>query len=614
MNQVKIVACFIAVVCLSSFSSFGSLTYDSLLNNKNLSSEEKAKKLLEVMTLEEKIGQMTQVNKKTIEQNPNDIEKFFIGSILSGGGDAPAINNPTEWKNVVTQFQDQALRTEKQIPLLYGIDAVHGHGNAFGATLFPHNIGLGATRDESLVKKIGEITALEVAATGIHWNFAPAVSIAHDVRWGRTYESFGEKTELVTKLANAYLIGLQKGIKSSHFPTILGSVKHFIGDGGTKWKTSTNKDFIIDQGDTQLSEEILMERHLPPYVKAIESGALNIMVSYSSWNGLKMHAHKYLLTDILKGKLGFNGFLISDWMAINQLPGSKEDQIVASINAGLDMIMVPDQYQEFIDNFKSAFKKKRITLERIDDAVYRILRVKFIMNLGLEKSLDIPKMGNNNHRNVAREAVRKSLVLLKNEGILPLSKSINSVLVAGKAASDIGRQCGGWTLEWQGVTNKHIPGTSFLKAIKNVLPNPKVRYLENIKSDQVLQSSQEDLCIAVIGEPPYTEGFGDNGQLFLPWEDIDLVSKLRKRCSKLITILYSGRPMLIEDELKKSDAFIAAWLPGSEGAGITDVLFGDYNFTGKLPFTWQKNMNGYLGFPVTPENILFPYGYGKTMN
>jgi beta-glucosidase len=574
--------------------------------------------LVQEMTLAEKIGQMTQVEKNSIPLE--DVTAYFIGSVLSGGGGNPQPNTPENWAKMVRAFQEAALKTRLGIPLIYGSDAVHGHSNMHGAVIFPHNVGLGATRDADLVRRIARITARELMAVNVHFNFAPAVSVPQDIRWGRTYEGFSEDTALVTELATAYMQGLQ-----DEDPRVLASIKHYVADGGTAWGSTQRYEWIygnwqapgdsykIDQGDARIDEDTLRTVHLPPYRAAIEAGAQNVMVSFSSWQGVKMHAHKYLLTDVLKGEFGFQGFVISDWMAVSQISPDYATSVITSINAGLDMVMVPYDYKGFITTLTRAVEAGDVSIERIDDAVRRILRVKawlgmFEQPFGREDLL--PEVGSPEHRQVAREAVRKSLVLLKNEhNTLPLSKDAY-ILVAGKGADDIGMQSGGWTIEWQGGSGRTTTGTTILEAIQEAVSDEaQVRYSAEggFKGDQ-----PAPLGIVVVGEPPYAEGMGDRGDLHLSAEDRELIERMRARCEKLVVILISGRPMIVTDVLPLADAFVAAWLPGTEGQGVADVLFGDYPFTGKLTHTWPRSMEQVPRSALLEhaEPPLWSFGYG----
>ena len=593
--------------------------------NPDLPVAERVEDLLSRMTLAEKVGQMTQVEKNSIKKE--DIAARFIGSLLSGGGGYPQPNTPEAWLDMVNEFQEYALRTRLGIPLIYGVDAVHGHGNVKGATIFPHNIGLGAARDPELVQPIGRATAEEVAATGIYWSFSPGAMVPQDIRWGRTYEGYSESTELVSTLAAAYVRGLQgTGPQAdlAHPATVLATPKHYVGDGGTAWGSSTTSDYKLDQGVTEVDEATLRAMHLPPYQAAIDAGAMSIMVSFSSWNGLKMHAQKYLLTDVLKGELGFQGFLVSDWQAIDQIPGDYYSDVVTAINAGLDMIMVPSEYERFISTLTKAVENGDVPMERIDDAVCRILTIKFELGLFERPQADaamLHTVGSEAHRQLAREAVRKSLVLLKNEGhTLPLARDVSLIFVGGQAADDVGIQCGGWTIEWQGATGKITPGTTILEAIQQaVSADTSVNYdrpgeFEDV-TDAAGNPAVADVGIAVVGERPYAEGVGDRADLGLTWNDIKVIHSLRERSQKLVVILISGRPMIIIHQLPLADAFVAAWLPGTEGQGVTDVLFGDYPFTGQLPYTWPRAVGQLpFDFPNLPSEgctaPLFPFGYG----
>lgn len=587
---------------------------------------ERVEELLARMTLDEKIGQMTQVEKNSLP--PGAVKRHFIGSVLSGGGGNPENNTPADWLEMTSPFEKEALETRLGIPILYGVDAVHGHSNVFGATIFPHNINLGATRDPDLVKRIGRATALEIGATGVHWNFAPCVAVPQDIRWGRTYEGFSEDTELVAKLGAAYVSGLQSDQDLGSPGTILACPKHFVGDGGTTWGTTqlnpwitdnpqaVNQYYKIDQGDAQISEAQLRSTHLPPYIAAINAGARAIMVSFSSWNGIKMHAHHYLLTEVLKGEFGFDGFLVSDWQAIDQIDADFYRCVVESINAGMDMIMVPFNYQRFISSLKQAVEAGDVPQSRIDDAVRRILRVKFEIGLferNFATECDLSVVGSENHRLLAREAVRKSLVLLKNDqNTIPLNKDTPSIIIAGAAADSIGLQCGGWTIEWLGGTDNITTGTSLLEAMRSTIPaETKLHY----DKDGVFEDSiQANVGIVCLHEIPYAEGVGDQGDLFLNGNDIRLIQRIRDRCQKLVVIIFSGRPLIITDQLPLAEAWVAAWLPGTEGDGITDVIFGDYPATGKLPFSWPYSARGYNRSAerggTGESRFLFPLGYG----
>lgn len=588
-------------------------------HDASLPLETRVEALLSRMTLAEKVGQMTQVEKNSIE--PAALRDYFIGSVLSGGGGSPRTNTAAGWAAMTTAYQQAALQTRLGIPMLYGADAVHGHGNLSGATLFPHNIGLGATRDAKLVERIGAATAAEMLPTGVVWNFAPMVAVAQDIRWGRTYESFAEQPNLVAELGAAYLRGLQ-GYAGGQ---ALATAKHFIGDGGTAWMSSTasaGRPYLIDQGDVRMPAAQVRALFLEPYRAAIAAGAQCIMVSFSSVNGIKMHASHALLTDLLKGELGFNGFLVSDWEAIDQLPGDYHSDVVAAINAGIDMVMVPTRYQLFIKELLKAAEAGEVHSARIDDAVRRILRVK--LALGLFEN-PLPAIGNAAiirsaaHLELARAAVRQSLVLLKNDNAaLPLAHNTPVIFVAGKAADNLGMQSGGWTLEWQGMDGNGIPGATILDGIRAAAgPAVQVDFNRNGKFDNRLDASGQllvaDAAIVVLGEAPYAEGLGDSSTLSLP--ESDVLERVRSRARKIIVVVISGRPLVLTAQLGQMDALVAAWLPGSEGAGIADVLFGDFPFTGKLPFSWPRSV-AQLPFAAGASTgcaaPLFAFGYGLT--
>ena len=581
--------------------------------------------LLARMTMEEKIGQMTQVEKNSVKLE--EIGKFFVGSVLSGGGGSPPENTVEGWAEMVDSFQRAALGTRLGIPIIYGVDAVHGHTNLRGATVFPHNIGLGAANDPDLMFAIGQATAVEMLATGIPWNFAPAVSIPQDIRWGRTFEGYGEDTDLVTRLAIPYLQGLQtppEGWPKDEI-LVLGTPKHYLGDGGTVFGSSTTvieqQRYLLDQGDTRMGEETLRTLFLPPYEAAIEAGALSIMASFNSWHGEKLHAHPYLLTEVLKGELGFGGFIISDWEAVNQVSDDYYTAVVESINAGIDMVMTPYDYQAFIVALTRGVEEGRVSTLRIDDAVRRILKAKFSVGL-FESPLSNPTLkevvGSKDHRELARQAVRKSLVLLKNENqTIPIEKETPLIIVAGEGADNIGLQSGGWTIEWMGKSGPITPGTTILEGIRTaVSPDAIVNYESSGRFERNVGENGKpmiaDVGIVVISEEPYVEGFGDRANLTLSGEDVDLIARVRNHCQKLIVIIISGRPLVLTDQLPLMDALVAAWLPGSEGAGVADMLFGDYPFNGRLPFTWLRT-NDQLPLNINnskSDQSLFSFGFG----
>ena len=575
--------------------------------------DSQVKPLLAQMTLAEKIGQMTQPDQEFIK-DLSDIETYFIGSILSGGSSDPKAGNSLEaWTNLYDRLQKHTSKTRLRIPILYGVDAVHGHNNVLGAVIFPHHIGLGCTRDAALVEKVERITAEEVRASGIQWVFAPCVTVPRDDRWGRTYEGFAEDPEVVRELGAAAVRGFQ-GADLANPLAVLACAKHYIGDGGTAFGSSKNGKGL-DQGDTRVDEATLRRIHLPGYIAAVKAGVGSIMPSYSSWNGVKCSASKRLLTEILKQELGFDGFLISDYNAIDQIDPDYKKAIGISINAGMDMGMVPTRYKEFIADLKQLVEEGTVPMARIDDAVTRILRVKFAMGLMdpnrsqlADRSLH-KTFGSAEHRAVARQAVRESLVLLKNhDKVLPLSKTVARIHVAGKSADDLGNQCGGWTIDWQGKSGDVTPGgTTVLAAIRKAVSN----HTQVTFSKDGTGAAGATVGIAVIGERPYAEGDGDRADLRLDREDADAVNNLKAAGIPVVVILFSGRPMIVNEVLEKADSFVAAWLPGTEGEGITDVLFGDAKPVGKLSHSWPRSMAQVpINFGDKDYNPLFRYGYG----
>ncbi|MCU0452551.1 MAG: glycoside hydrolase family 3 C-terminal domain-containing protein [Bacteroidetes bacterium] len=570
---------------------------------------ERVDKLLQSMTLEEKVGQMTQADYGALKGRTDDVTKYALGSVLWGGGtELPEISSE-HWARASGELQGLAAKTRLRIPLVLGIDAVHGHNNLTDAVMMPHNIGLGATRDAAIVEAVARVTAVEMQATGMNWAFAPCVAVARDERWGRTYESFGEDPDLVRQMGVAHLRGLQ-GASLSNPTSALACVKHYVGDGGTTGGK--------DQGNTEVDEATLRRIHLPGYIDAIKAGARSIMASYNSWNGNKLHGHRYLMTDVLKGELKFSGFIVSDWAGIDQLPGTYRDQIAASVNAGLDMAMIPNgpgtpnNYVDFITELTKLVNEGVVPMSRINDAVRRILTVKMEMGL-LRRSpgpaVGLETVGSKAHRKVAREAVRKSIVLLKNENkVLPLSKTSKRITVAGPAADDMSVQCGGWTIDWQGKEGRRvIGGTTILHAVEqSVGAGATVTYSTNGTG-----ADSADAVIVVVGEEPYAEMFGDRKDLRLSDADRAVIETVFATGRPTIVVLLSGRPIIIDDLMTKCHALVAAWLPGSEGAGVTDVLFGDVAPTGKLSHTWPRSMDQ-VPVNVGDPNIdpLFPYGYG----
>ena len=575
----------------------------------------KAKNLVAEMTLDEKIGQMTQVDHRYLEQK-SDIKNYYLGSLLSGGGSTPDTNNPRSWVRMYNEYQDFALETRLGIPLIYGIDAVHGHNNVYGATIFPHNIGLGCSNDEKLVQKISEATAREIRATGLDWTFAPCLAVSQDERWGRTFESYSEDTEIVTRLGIASIKGYQ-GNNLDNPNSVLACAKHYVGDGNTIFGTGINGG--IDRGDVLVDEKELRSKYIKPFRSAVENGVGSIMISYNSWQSKKLHGHSYLINDILKKELGFSGFVVSDWAAIDDINENYKTSIITAINAGIDMVMVPGEhsnkshsYIEFINLLKESVLEGSVSINRIDDAVYRILKIKYSMGLFEKPLKDYKKLnevGSSRNRELAREGVNKSVVLLQNNNILPISKNIKSILVAGEHGHDLGYQCGGWSISWQGGSGNTTIGTTILDGIKDNIGNhSSVTFSKN--GDE---ANDHDIIIAVVGETPYAEMKGDSESLELSNKDKLLLERLIKTGKPIVLILISGRPMIITPYLEHVDAVLAAWLPGTEGSGVADLLFGDVSPTAKLSFSWPRDMSQIpINYGDKTYDPLFPLGYGLT--
>jgi len=550
------------------------------------------------MTVDEKIGQMTQIDWK-LAKNTDDVRKLAVGSVLNGASSLVEPNTPQNWVKLVTSIQTRALSTRLGIPIVWGADAVHGNALVRGATVFPHNIGMGCTRNPELAEKVGRAAALEMLATGIPWTFAPCIAVPRDERWGRTYEGFGETPELAEMMAGAMVKGLQG--EPGQSDGVLACAKHFLGDGGT----SQGKD----QGDTICSESELRAIHLPGYAAAVKAGVGSIMVSFSRWNGAPMHANKHLITDVLKGELHFEGFVVSDWEAIATLPGSNDSRIEAAINAGVDMAMVPLSYPSFVSGLRSLVKKGRVPMARIDDAVRRILKQKARLKLWEHPFPDAAfagQLGSPEHRALAREAVRQSAVLLKNQdAVLPLPKN-GRILVVGSKADDMGIQCGGWTVGWFGRRGNVTPGTTILRAIENAIPGGKVSFAPGVRG-----ADAADAIVVVVGEEPYAEGTGDRKELGLSRDDISLITAAKASGKKVVVVLVTGRPLPVEPVIDGVHAVLVVWLPGSEGDGVADVLFGDYQPTGKLSHSWPRSM---AQIPINQGDAsyapLFPYGFG----
>ena len=570
--------------------------------------------LLASMTLEQKVAQMIQGEIKHV--TPNDIRTYGLGSVLNGGGSFPneeKFSSLQDWVALADAYREASLDTSEGtagIPLLWGTDAVHGHNNVIGATIFPHNIGLGAANDPELIAEIGRITSREVAATGIDWIFAPTVAVVLDDRWGRTYEGYSDRPEIVGEYAGVIVKALQS-------EGLLATAKHFIGDGGTYRG--------IDQGDTNVSLETLLEIHGQGYYSALDAGVTSVMASFNSWNGNKVHGDKTLLDNVLRGKLGFTGFVISDWNGVGQIPGCTNDSCAQSINAGMDMIMAPEDWKALLFNTIEQVKRGDIAEERIDEAVRRILTAKFTAGLfdapmpSVRAEPLLALVGSHKHREVARRAARKSLVMLKNnDSTLPISPTAN-VLVAGTGADSIEMQTGGWTITWQGTGNGNetFPGaTSIFAGIEQAMTDTAGSAVLSVDGSF---SERPDVAIVVFGETPYAEGQGDVETLAWQQEDqrdLGLLRKLKSQGIPVVAVLLSGRPMWMNAELNAADAFVAAWLPGSEGGAVADVLVAGaddkprYDFAGRLSFDWP-NADLNATDPALPvADNLFAYGYG----
>ena len=553
--------------------------------NASLPAETRAADLVSRMTLDEKIGQMTQM--VNYAAAPDKISKLFLGSVLSGGGGAPGQNTPDGWRTMVNAYQKAALSTRLGIPILYGNDSVHGQGNLHNATVFPHNIGLGAAHDERLAEAVGKAAAEETAACGITWSFSPCVAVLADARWGRAYESFGSDTRMVSLLGTAYIRGFQsvQGMNAT--------AKHYLGDGGTAFGSSHGKNFtgryLLDQGDTQCTEAYLREQYLPPYREAVKAGVRVVMASFSSWNGTKMHANSYLINDVLKGELGFTGFVVSDWAGIYQIDSDYYKAVVTSINAGIDMNMAPEDGERFIKTVKSAVQKKDISMERINNAVYRILLVKFQSGIFEHPYADVSYLKtvrNSDHIALARKAASESAVVLKNSGILPLEKS-EKLYVCGTGADDIGRQCGGWTMTWQGKEGNITAGVTLKQALEQ-----RGKDIVYAADGRFTDADRNAACIVVVSEKPYAEGVGDRYNLRLDDEEYAVYKRAASKFSRIILVVLSGRPVELGAMNDTASAVVAAWLPGSEGGdGIADILFGDVRPSAKLPVVWPADEN-----------------------
>lgn len=622
--------------------------------------EQRITELLSAMNLDQKVGQIVQAEREFT--TPEDVKKYHLGSVLSGGGSVPGDNTPADWISMNDAYWAASMAEDEDhlaIPIIYGIDAIHGNTNVLGAVVFPHNIGLGAAHDPDLIERIARVTAREIAAVGVDWTFAPTLAVARNDHWGRTYESYSEDPEIISDYAPRFVLGLQGSFGEEN---VIACVKHWVGDGGT--------EHGIDQGDTRIDETELRRIHIYPYQSAIQAGVLTVMASLNSWNQVKCHGHRTLLTDILKQEMGFEGIVLSDWDGINYLSEDYAEATAIGLNAGLDMFMVTENWKDFIQHVKAHIVSGRVPMQRLDDAVRRVLRVKFKSGM-----FDKPRpaqrrlaretsgFGSPEHRAIAREAVRKSLVLLKNnDSILPLDKNAR-VLVTGKNAHNRGSQCGGFTIAWQGVTDNDsiIGGTSVWEGIKaTALHAVLSTAVEGADADP----QKHDVAVVVIGEMPYAEMKGDirvpgltrireqqdypaaepaaaaagvehdlpassqqkenpvvevefedtyGSHLYLHElhpEDLATIQNIKRKGIPVVTLLICGRPLVINQELEASEALTVVWLPGSEGQGVADVLFGDYDFQGKLSFSWPRYDDENWNIGDVDYNPLFPFGYG----
>lgn len=581
--------------------------------------EDRISALIASMSLEEKVGQTIQTEIGAI--SPDDLRRYPLGSVLAGGDSwvhGRHRASASAWLKLAQDFRAVSLEQRPghvPIPVIFGIDAVHGHNNIAGAVLYPHNIGLGAMRDPDLVRRIGTATAEEVAATGIDWTFAPTITVPQDVRWGRSYEGYSQDPDIVRSYAAAVIEGLQGPpesdgkLQSGH---IAATAKHFLADGGTHEG--------VDQGDARIPEAELIRTHAPGYAAAINAGVLTVMASFSSWQGTKMHGNEALLTDVLKRRMGFDGFVIGDWNGHAQLPGCTRSHCSTAINAGIDMFMAPQGWKKLYADTIAAVRQGEIPMARLDDAVRRILRAKFKVGLfSRERPYDgrLELIGSDPHRALAREAVRKSLVLLKNDGVLPIKASAR-VLVTGPACEDIGAQSGGWTITWQGMNNTKTDfpnGESVFAGIKATVQAAGGTVISDAEDSSEVKP---DVAVVVYGENPYAEMFGDlKVALYNARAPLTTLRRLKARGIPVVSVFLSGRPLWVNPEINASNAFIAAWLPGTEGGGIADVLIGDTagkpraDFTGRLPYPWPATaaQEPYLKAKVDAEP-LFRLGYG----
>jgi len=552
--------------------------------------------LVDSMTLAEKVGQMTQVELGSI--TPDEVATWSIGSVLSGGGGNPGDGSPRAWRETVDSFVAGSRRSRLGIPILYGTDAVHGHNNVIGATIFPHNIGLGAAGAADLVRAVSRAAALETAATGARWTFAPCLAVPQDVRWGRTYEGFAQDTALVGRLGRASVDGWH----GDDLPAtgVLACAKHYVGEGAMAWDTAGNHrhpwiswwdgwgtEWKIDQGDVLIDEEELRRVHLAPFIEALDAGALTVMACYGTWHGNRMHADHYLLTDVLKTELGFRGFVVSDWMAIDQLDADFSTAVETALNAGIDMVMVPFEFERFISTVLELVASGRVAEDRVDDAVTRILHAKAQLGLLDEppnQGVPLDVIGCDAHRELARSAVSSSAVVLIDNGALPIPDA-TPILAAGIALDDIGIACGGWTISWAGESGPVTGGSTIIDGLSRLMGPEHVRY----RPEGDFDGDTSPYGVVSIHELPYVEGGGDRADLTVPTEQLDLVRRMRASVDHLIVLVVSGRPLLIEPIVEIADSVVACWLPGSEADGIAETVLGVAPFSGRLPVAWPRS-------------------------
>jgi len=586
--------------------------------------EERAQQILEKMTLEEKIGQVIQADIASV--TPDEVRDYNLGSVLNGGNSAPGggkTADPSAWIALADEFWDASTDTSDGgvgIPLIWGTDAVHGHNNLQTATIFPHNSGLGAANDPDLIREIGAVTALEVRATGLDWTFAPTLAVAQDDRWGRAYESYSEKPEIIAAYSKAMVEGIQGSQSSESFlrgEKVIATAKHFLGDGGTQYG--------IDKGDTLGDLEEIIALHGAGYPPAIDAGVQSVMASFSSVNGEKMHGAKYLLNDVLRGQMGFTGFVVGDWNGHAEVPGCTATDCLAAFEAGIDMFMAPDSWRGIYNSLLRDARSGALSQDRLDEAVLRILEVK--LRAGLFETIrpsqrataNVELLGQQAHRDIARRAVRQSLVLLKNaDNILPLNPK-QKILVAGRGAHSMQQQTGGWTLSWQGNNNENdefLNGETIFEGIQAAVEEQGGQV--SLSPDGTYQE-KPDVAIVVFGEDPYAEYRGDRSDLvyeFNDGPDLALLKKLQADGVAVVSVFLTGRPLWVSPHLNASDAFVVAWLPGTEGGGVADVLIADgegaarFDFTGRLSFSWPRDGSGTPIHDSNDPKVLFPYGYG----